>query len=231
MNPDNDAYIMREGRSPNTRVAISMKNKLYAAGARSNTQHRLGVVSTFDPSESRTIDPVRGVGHGDQIAELVPGVTDAMSLSLNRTMLYLANAYQVLGYNAGVDGVVRSLKHHQWPFDIKQELVFSELVQERGADAAVHPSAAQGAGVREATDSPALNAIITVYEACWIENYSTNYSADQAQIVENLSIKASDVIDGASTYYGARGNTDPSFTTGNNPFADTTVGSQRFAGT
>src|SRR5512135_483596 len=123
---DTDSYIFRKGVTPNTLSVISSKNRIFAFNS-TGKQVQIGVIATFDPSEARTIEAIRGIGFGDQIAELVPGVTDPMTISVTRTALYLANIFQVFGYKAGMDGIARSLKHHRWPFDIRQEQVFSAL--------------------------------------------------------------------------------------------------------
>ena len=120
-------YIYRYGTAPNTRAAVSQKNKIYGYMYNAGEFRQIGVVSEFGHDESRAVDPIRGVGFGDQVAELVPGVTEPMTLTLNKTLLYAVNLFQTVGYQGGVEGLVRSLKHHRWPFDIKQELVFSRI--------------------------------------------------------------------------------------------------------
>jgi hypothetical protein len=203
----NNNYLYRRGTTPNTRVAVSQKNKIFSVGVNRSTFEQIGVTSSFSFNESRSIDPVRGLGYGDQVAELVPGVTSEMSLSLNRTLLYLSNLHQVLGYKGGVDGLVRSLKHHQWPFDLKHELVFSRIAtNEAVAPKLVAPASD---GVNEA--------LLTFFEACWIESYSASFSADSALISEDVGIKATDVIDGSSTYGELAAD---ALSTGNSPFAD-----------
>src|ERR1700733_5185722 len=102
-------YIYRMGTAPNTRAAISQKNKIFSYTVGNREFKQLGVVSEFGHDESRTIDPVRGVGYGDQIAELVPGVTEPMTLTVNKTLLYALNLFQAFGYKGGVSGLVRSL--------------------------------------------------------------------------------------------------------------------------
>src|SRR6478609_9430364 len=67
-------YIYRMGTAPNTRAAISQKNKVFSYIVGTKEFKQIGVLSEFGQDESRTIDPVRGVGFGDQIAELVPSV-------------------------------------------------------------------------------------------------------------------------------------------------------------
>jgi len=54
-------------------------------------------------------------------------VTEPTTGSFERALLYLCNLWQATGYASGVDGPVRSLAHHRWPFDIEQQLVFSNL--------------------------------------------------------------------------------------------------------
>ena len=92
----NDSYIYRQGTTPNTRSAISSKNKIYSTpyGAEKGFL-QIGVVGSFDPTHGKGVDPVRGIGFGDQIAELVPSVTDPVTISVTRTLMYLSNIFQV----------------------------------------------------------------------------------------------------------------------------------------
>lgn len=122
------SYLYDYGTSPNTRTAVSQKVRLLTPHYGNNqAMHQTGVVSQFNPSQSRTVEPVRGVGFGDIIAELVPSVTEPTTGNFERALLYLCNLWQATGYASGVDGPVRSLAHHRWPFDIEQQLVFSSL--------------------------------------------------------------------------------------------------------
>lgn len=122
------SYLYDFGTSPNTRTAVSQKVRLLTPHYGSESaMHQMGVVSSFNPSESRTVEPVRGIGFGDKIAELVPSVTEPTSGDIERALLYLCNLWQATGYASGVDGPVRSLAHHRWPFDIEMQLVFSSL--------------------------------------------------------------------------------------------------------
>jgi hypothetical protein len=210
---DNDSYIYRNGTTPNTRVVVSQKNKIYSVGYDNSAFSRIGVMSSFSVSESKSVEAVRGIGFGDQVAELVPGVTDPISLSIERQLLYLANAHQVFGYAGGVDGLVRSLKHHQWPFDIKHELVFSRIATNASVPKQVSP-ASDGAN----------EALLTFFEACWLNDYSYDFAADGAQVAESVSAMVSDIVDGTSTYGQLATDGD---STGNNPFSDF-VGSFRY---
>lgn len=201
------SYIYRMGASPNTRAAVSQKNKIYGYMLGKKQFQQLGVVSEFGHDESRSIEPVRGVGFGDQIAELVPGVTEPMTLTLNKTLLYALNLFQSVGYKGGIDGLVRSLRHHRWPFDIKQELVISDLVADAsvgdllGAEtkmASTQP--AQAGGAATSADFILTKALFTYYEGCWFNQYGASYTADAAIVAENSSVTVTDVIDGSSTY-------------------------------
>lgn len=193
---DYDSYIFRKGVSPNTLSVISSKNRIYAVNAVGDFK-QIGVIATFDPSEARTIEAIRGIGFGDHIAELVPGVTDPMTISVTRSALYVSNIYQVFGYTAGIDGLVRSLRHHRWPFDIRQELVFSKLaidntgVKENLGD--VDLDVDEQAGL-EGGSNGTLQALITVYEACWMSDYSLSYASDTALVQETVTINVSDIL-------------------------------------
>lgn len=193
---DYDSYIFRKGVSPNTLSVISSKNRIYAVNAVGQFK-QIGVIATFDPSEARTIEPIRGIGFGDHIAELVPGVTDPMTISVTRSALYVSNIFQVFGYKSGIDGLVRSLRHHRWPFDIRQEVVFSRLafentgVKENLGD--VDLDIDEQAGL-EGNPSGTLQALITVYEACWISDYSVSYASDTALVQETVTINVSDIL-------------------------------------
>jgi len=208
-------YIYYKGASPNTRVAISQKNRVYSKPYGSQGQRfQVGVLSTFDWSESRTIDPVRGVGFGDRVQELVPNVTEPPTLTLNRTLLYTSGIMQEVGYRGGIDGLVRSLRHHKWPFDIRSELVFSELV--RRADQQIYSG---GEGVENLNDTEGNLAVVTMFHACWLNNISISFPSDSAIVMEDASATAMDVTDGtgliASRY-------NDSIRSGNNPWLDGT---------
>ena len=211
-----EGYIYRKGMAPQTRTLISTKNKIYAKPAGNNKFLQIGVVASFEPSDSRAVEPVRGIGFGDQIAELVPNASEPITISVTRSALYLSLLMQTFGYNAGVDGLVRALKHHRWPFDIKQEIVFSEVsTKDIGGASGTRPASENG-----------LKALLTFYEACWMTSYSWSFTSDTSLVQENCEISCSDIIDGKSNYqqYVQAFSTD----TGNNPYIGG-AGSARFA--
>ena len=241
------SYLYNYGTSPNTRTAVSQKVRILAPvfGAGTQTLYQMGVVSSFNPTNSRTVEEIRGIGYGDKIAELVPSITAAITASLERALLYLSNICQAVGYAGGVDGPVRSLAHHRWPFDIEMQLVFSTLadndlgVPNRGADP---PGLPTGTGTGQGTkrvqypylgptgtpgsvnypNPPGHSAIITMYEACWFTSWSATYSQDAGQIMESGDVTVSDVHDFSSLY----GEFLPS---GNDP-TDSELGSIRYGG-
>ncbi len=218
-----DSYLYRRGSSPNTRVAISQKARIYSRPYTTGapTQRQIGTLSTFDWSESRALDPVRGVGMGDRVAELVPGVTEPTSLTLNRTVLYTSGIVQELGYRGGVDGLVRSLRQHKWPFDLRQELVFSELVTNRD----------QAAITIKVTPTDATDpnfCLVTYYEACWMQSISSSYPSDSAIVMEDCSCLASDCTDGSSLYGSDANSYGDLLDAGNNPITQPGSGSRLF---
>jgi hypothetical protein len=179
----------------------------------------MGAMSTFSPSQSRQQETIRGIGFGDKIAEQVVGVTDYTG-SCERAMLYLCNLWQATGYAAGVDGAVRSIAHHRWPFDIEQQIVFSSLADFDLDGANVGYNNGQGGtpgqfdgGIKVATfpqvtndgkSRPGANrghsAIVTLYEACWFTSYEVTFSKDSAAIMESGQLVMTDVHDFASAY-------------------------------
>jgi hypothetical protein len=170
------------------------------------------VLSNFAPTESRTIEQVRGIGFGDKIAELVPGNTEMMTASVERAMLYLSNLWQATGYAAGIDGPVRSLKEHRWPFDVEQQMVFSTLADAdlEAANVGYSGTAAFEGGVK-AIEFPTVTeingissgghtALITLYEACWWASWSATFNRDTAIIMETGDINITDQHDFSSVY-------------------------------
>jgi len=204
-------YIFRQGTSPQTESVVSSRFKIFTDLVNVGAFVKLGVTSSFTVSEDKPIDPVRGLGYGDQVAELVPGVTAPTSLQITRTCLYLANLMQVLGYKAGTSGAVRSLKHHRWPFDIRTEVVFSQLATEDPGGYAdfppVNPTEAIAADIPNEgginnLGNPGLLAVATLYEGCWMSNYSTAYTIDTAAVQEECTVMVTDILDVAGSLYG-----------------------------
>jgi len=221
------SQIYKFGTSPNTRSVVTQKVRVLAPayGATNPTLFQIGVLSNFGPTESRTIENVRGIGFGDIIAELVPGNTEPMTASIERTMLYLSNLWQATGYASGVSGPVRSLRHHRWPFDIEQQIVFSVIADTEmgggttsstdfGSYGTLEYSGAIGGGgpLGNGSDPGSHNILITYYEGCWWGDWSTAYQKDSAMVMESGTVTITDVHDFSSVTYGeflATGN-DPS---------------------
>jgi hypothetical protein len=195
-------YVYRQGTSPNTETVISSRFKIFTDLVDVGRFVKLGVTSSFAIAESRTNDPIRGLGYGDQVAELVPSVTAPTSLTITRTALYLANLMQVLGYKAGSSGAVRSLKHHRWPFDIKTEIVFSQLASEDSNTGFAIKADIPNEGGLNNLGNPGLFAIATVYEGCWMNSYNTSYTVDTAAVAEDCGIDCTDIFDVSGSIYG-----------------------------
>ena len=206
--------------SPNTRAVVSQKCRILtpAYGSSDGLLYQIGVVASFSISgSSRGAEPYRGVGFGDQIAELVPGVSDPHSASFTRTLLYLSNAHQAFGYAGGVDGPVRTLQQHRWPFDIEQQLVFSTLADteapSNGPNGLVNVDFTSQNATDGESDPLNLNggpgtagskkhkALITYCEGCWITSMDHGeMSADGGIIQQNIEAQITDVHDLYSTY-------------------------------
>jgi len=189
MDAGNDP-IYRRGATPVTRTALSTRIKTFSyAAKKGGVMLQIGMVSEMSPSQSRTVEARRGIGFGDKIAELVPGNTEPIELSCTRFCLYLANIMQVFGYNYGVDGVVRTLAHHRWPFDVRHEMVIPTFIGS-GQSGTSSPT--------NANDS--TKAIVTFYEGCWMSAYGATYSVDDTTISETCTIVATDVFRPDSKY-------------------------------
>lgn len=220
------SYIYDLGASPNTRAAMSQKVRILSSSYGSSSPAQIGVLGNFSVSMSRSSEPLRGIGFGDKIAELVPAVQDPITVSLERTLLYLSNLWQALGYAGGVSGPVRALSHMQWPFDMEQQVVFSSIADKeigttgsRGIQNVSFPDVTQPNGVM---NGGSHSAMITMYEGCWLQDTSFAFSKDAQVISESGSAMCRDVHDFASTYGEFMQN-------GNNPYYEGQQGSIQFA--
>jgi hypothetical protein len=217
------SYIYNFGASPNTRAAMSQKVRILTTPYGGNGPSAIGVLGNFSPSQSRSSEPIRGIGFGDVIAELVPAVQEPVTVQMERTLLYLSNLWQALGYAGGVSGPVRALCHHRWPFDLEQQVVFSEIADRELEE----PNGIRNgfkAGI-QGIDFPAVtqpnnqmeggrhNAMITMYEACWLQDTSFAFTKDAQVINESGSAMCTSVHDFASTY-------GEFMRTGNDPYQD-----------
>jgi len=196
-------YLYKEGTTPQTRTVVNSKVKIFSFGYDINGWQQIAVIGSMSQTHSRGADPIRGIGFGDQIAEMVPSVSDPITLSVTRTAIYTAMLQQVFGYAGGIDGIVRSLKHHRWPFDIKEEIIISELEQpiadRIGVDLASnqYQSVSNDPGKVVAT---APKAIITQFIGCWFTSLSRDYASDSSIVSVTGDISATDVIDPFASY-------------------------------
>ena len=192
--------IYREGTTPNTRLLNTHKVKIYSfdADTQGGTFRQIGVLQSWGPSDSRSNTAVRGIGYGDQIAEVAVGATD-LTASAEVFALYLRNIMQVFGYKAGVSGLVRSLKHHRWPFDVKEEIVMPEYVARDGGTPG--SEADNGVFVNNAFNNAAHNAIITWYEGCWMNSYGRTYAVGDVSVSESTDLIVTDVYAPGTLYF------------------------------
>jgi hypothetical protein len=226
MNAQGSSEIYKFGMSPDSRAVLSQKVRLLTPtyGGTSGQRYQLGVVSEFTPSAGeRSTEIVRGIGFGDIIADRVPGVSGEWSASVARTLMYVSNLFQSLGFAGGVDGPVRAVMHTRWPFDMEEQMVFTfmadDLARESTAAGLVNIDfSSQGVTNVEKKDdagnpyTQTHKALITFYEGCWLHNIDVPArSADGGILSESASIGITDVHDLFTTYgeflaTGGRGN-------------------------
>lgn len=173
-------YVYRVGTTPNTRLLNTLKVKIYSFDSDGTQLKQIGLVQDWGPSHTRTITAQRGIGFGDQIAELGVGVTELTATATVMGM-YLRNLMQVFGYKADTSGLVRSIKHHKWPFDVKEEIHIPEFIQ---AEASFQDT----------------GAIVTWYEGCWMQNWDHTFSIGDVNVSQSCTVSITDVTDGVSVY-------------------------------
>jgi len=189
----NTPYVYRYGTAPNTALVNTLKVKLFSfddATRNNPVMVQIGVLQEWTPADSRTNTAVRSIGYGDQIAEINPGSTE-LTGSASVMALYTRNIMQVFGYIAGVSGLVRSLKHHRWPFDIREEIVLPLFIQDGpGASA----SGSNGDSLRR-PEAQHSSAIVTYYEGCWMNDYNRSYTIGDVSVTETSAVIITDVYD------------------------------------
>lgn len=209
--PQGSSSLYKYGTTPNTRTVVSQKVRMMTpAYGGKGLLYQIGVCSEIGVGDStRSIDKVKGVGFGDRFAELVPGASEIGALSFTRALLYLSNGHQAFGYAGGVDGAVRSLQHHRWPFDTEHQLVLSHLANaELGSDSDgvaglvdIDYSGQNVTGAEVAYTSQKLKAILSYYEGCWINSMGgVTASADSGMITQSIGADFTDLHDLYSTY-------------------------------
>jgi len=189
---DQSSSIYRAGSAPNTRLLNTLKVKITATDS-DGVAKQIGLVQAWTPSHARTITANRGIGFGDQIAELSVGITE-LTASAGVLGMYTRNIMQVFGYKAGSTpgGIVRSLKHHKWPFDVKEEIFVPDLIKDY--DSAGYPTG----GV-----------ITTWYEGCWMSSWEHSFEIGDVNVSETAAISITDITDG--TGYWTENSIDTEF--------------------
>ena len=194
----NTPYIWRYGTAPNTALVNTLKVKVFSfddtLGDATPAMTQIGVLQEWTPSDTRTNTAVRSIGYGDQVAEINPGSTE-LAASATVFALYHRNIMQVFGYVAGIQGLVRSLKHHRWPFDVREEIVLPLLIAEKFKSP---PGAAHVGTVGDAhrtSEAQKSKSIVTYYEGCWMNDYNRSYTIGDVSVSESSSIMVTDVYD------------------------------------
>ena len=208
--------IYKYGMSPDSRAVISQKIRLLTPsyGGVAGSRYQLGVVSSFSyTGGSRSTEIVRGIGFGDIIADRVPGVTEPFSGTITRTLLYLSNLFQALGFAGGVDGPVRSAAHTRWPFDMEEQMVFTFMADDQVSHGSFNNPALveidfSGQGVTsvekkaDGTVYPQKHkALITFFEGCWLTGVEpVAREAEGSKMEESANVDITDVHDLFTTY-------------------------------
>lgn len=186
-----DGYIYTEGVAPNTRLLNPQRVKVFGYDVDSASFQQIGLIQTWNPSDTRAIEAVRGIGFGDQIAELAVGVTD-LSATATLMMMYMKDIMQVFGYASGASGLIRSLKHHQWPFDVYEHILVPTFVGATGA----------GLNATQQTEpsGTADQTISTIYEACWMSDYSKTFDIGATSVTQDMTCQVTDVYANSERY-------------------------------
>lgn len=199
------AYIYREGVSPNTRLLNPQRVRVFSVDAEDNAFQPIGLIQTWNPSDTRAIEPVRGIGFGDQIAELAVGVTD-LTATATVMMMYLRDIQQLFGYKAGSSGLIRSLKHHQWPFDVYETILIPDYIKGQAKSGAV--------------DEGNVKVVKTWYEGCWMSDFSKTFDIGATSVTQDMTCQISDVYANkdsllSTDYYESNKNTMRGSASGN----------------
>jgi len=171
-----NSYLYKRGVAPETRTTVSSRIKIYSSPYGLSGFHQIAVVSTMSVNDTRGEQIIRGIGFGDQIAEIVPDVAAAVTLSFTRTAINTSKIAQVFGYKGGVDGLVRAVKHHKWPFDVRQDEVISELERR----------------VAQATTDKEV--IITRWVGCWMTSSTYDVNAEGTAVAESADVVVTDIL-------------------------------------
>ena len=172
------AYIYREGVSPNTRLLNPQRVRVFSIDADDSVYQPIGLIQTWNPTDTRAVEPVRGIGFGDQVAELAVGVTD-LSATATVMMMYLRDIQQLFGYKAGSSGLIRSLKHHQWPFDVYETILIPKYIETQAKAGAVQDGATK--------------VIKTWYEGCWMSDFAKTFDIGATSVTQDMTCQISDV--------------------------------------
>jgi hypothetical protein len=153
---------------------MSTTIKITSIDGATGTPTDIGVIQSFKPTDSRKMERARGVGFGDRVAEIVPGLTD-VTITVSRMALYTKNILETFGYttkwNTGTtQGTVRTLAHMKNPFDVHETIFFHN------------------------NGTPTT---VTMYHDCWMSNWARSIDISGNLIyMEDVNIDVTWVDDG-----------------------------------
>lgn len=179
--------VYARGWVPHTCIAMASTIRV-SSYDESGIARQVGLIQSFKPTDARKMERARGIGYGDRVAEIVPGLTDT-SITCSRMALYQSGIMSVFGYSTewnkpNTQGTVRTLAHHKNPFDI------SEVVWFHGSAGGSSP----GGG-----SSVPTQYTVTFYHDCWLSNYSKTIEiTGNLILVEDVTIDVTWVSDGTA---------------------------------
>ena len=189
---------------PHTCIAMSSSVRIYSKNGRTGNPSQIGLIQSFRPTDTRRMERARGIGYGDRVAEIVPGMTE-VAITITRMALYEENILETLGYhsvwNKG-DNLrsVRTLAHTKNPLDIMEQIVFHANKGSPGIGNLRGGFGRGAAGVDEAGSNsfsfPKDNTTIW-YKDCWINNYARTIEVTGNLIyMEDVGVDVTWVDDG-----------------------------------
>jgi hypothetical protein len=171
---------------------MSSAVRIFSRNGRTGNFQQIGLIQSFKPTDTRKMERARGIGFGDRVAEIVPGLTD-VSITVSRMCMYDINILESYGYDTGYNlgapaGKVRTLAHQKNPFDINEVLVFHYRQPE---------SSTPGFNLPNQPAANLQNYTSFWYYDCWMNNWArSNEITGNLIYMEDVNIDVTWVNDG-----------------------------------
>lgn len=185
----------------NSKVMLATNIFIYSAGA------IIGMIQSFQVSESRTIDKIQAIGW-EGVVQAVPHNTKGGQLQIQRIALYDSTLYNALGLNTQGDphNLIGSLVHEGAPSSPAQENQHG-WDQYKVSEYTNGPEVSKGFTFRTLKDQRTPLEIqvrtrmkgngdsfyVTTYIDCWLSQYSKPYSVSDIKVTEQATMMYGDV--------------------------------------